>query len=262
MISYLRTFLRIFNIGITRHSTLDKLIHESDAYKNTLNDLNILSALNSLNADNANSLITNLSKSKSQICQDLFVLSHFNFKRNGYFVEFGATNGIDFSNTYLMEKEFNWNGILAEPGICWHKDLVKNRACNIDTGCVWSSSQSSLPFREADISGLSTIEAYANSDHHKVARKRGKNYFVDTISLNDLLNKYDAPHHIDYLSIDTEGSEFEILSNFDFFSYNIEVISCEHNYSPMREKIFSLLISHGYRRIFKELSFFDDYYIK
>ena len=88
-----------------------------------------------------------------------------------------------------MEKEFNWKSILAEPGICWHKDLVINRKCNIDTGCVWGNSQSCLPFKEAEISGLSTLESFTNPDHHQDARKRGKSYFFNTISLNDLLKK-------------------------------------------------------------------------
>ena len=51
--------------------------------------------------------------SKSQLKQDIFVLLETGFKRNGFFVEFGATNGIDLSNTYLLEKRFGWNGILA-----------------------------------------------------------------------------------------------------------------------------------------------------
>ena len=58
---------------------------------------------------------------------------------------------------------------------------------------------------------------------------------VETISLNDLLKKFNAPKYIDYLSIDTEGSEFEILSSLDFSKY-ISVITCEHNYSSKRKK--------------------------
>ena len=53
---------------------------------------------------------------KSQIYQDIFVLYTLNWKRNGFFVEFGATNGFDLSNSYLLEKDFGWKGILCEPG--------------------------------------------------------------------------------------------------------------------------------------------------
>ena len=66
--------------------------------------------------------------SKSQIRQDLFVLSELRFKQNGYFVDFGATNGLDISNSYLLETQFNWKGILAEPAKKWHKDLKKQKS--------------------------------------------------------------------------------------------------------------------------------------
>src|SRR3990167_7150651 len=115
----IKSSLKAFDIGITRNSTLQKLRENETAG----NDIELLLALNN---EHSTQLIRNLRKSKSQHRQDLFVLSQLNFKRNGYFVEFGATNGIDLSNTYLLEKEFGWAGILAEPAKCWHKDLKKN----------------------------------------------------------------------------------------------------------------------------------------
>ena len=57
----------------------------------------------------------NIKNTKSQINQDIFVLYTLNWKRNGFFVEFGATDGMDLSNTYLLEKDFGWRGILSEP---------------------------------------------------------------------------------------------------------------------------------------------------
>ncbi len=80
------------------------------------------------------------SKCKSQLGQEIFTLCENNFKRDGYFVEFGATNGIELSNTYVLEKEFGWNGILAEPALVWHNQLYENRSCNIDIDCVWTNS--------------------------------------------------------------------------------------------------------------------------
>ncbi len=199
-------------------------------------------------------------KSKSQLHQDLFVLCHLGFKKNGFFVEFGATNGLDLSNSYLMEKEFGWNGILAEPGTCWHKELKNNRTCNLETDCVWKDSKSVLTFNQTEVAELSTINIFSDTDSHSEDRKNGKTYEVKTISLSDLLKKYNAPKIIDYLSIDTEGSEYEILSHFDFSEYSFNVITCEHNYTPMREKLFSLLTDQGYQRVFEELSLFDDWY--
>jgi len=201
-------------------------------------------------------------KSKSQLSQDMFVLAECGFKRDGYFVEFGATNGFDLSNTYMLEKEFNWNGILAEPAIVWHPDLVANRSSHISFDCVWSSSNQSIEFNQAGEAELSTIDSFTDLDRHAGARANGQRYRVNTISLNDLLAKFNAPTNIDYLSIDTEGSEFEILNAFDFNKYNIKVITCEHNYTSMRESIYELLTSKGYVRKYEETSCFDDWYVK
>ena len=161
-----------------------------------------------------------------------------------------------------MEKEFGWTGILAEPARCWHEDLKNNRSANIETRCVWKESNLTLNFNEVDVAELSTINAYSRTDSHKKKRNQGKTYDVKTISLNELLVKYNAPHRIDYLSIDTEGSEFEILRHFDFSKHYFQVITCEHNYTPMRDKIFDLLSKNGYVRIYQKISKWDDWYIK
>jgi FkbM family methyltransferase len=201
------------------------------------------------------------SKSKSQLNQDMFVLAELGFKKDGYFVEFGATNGKDLSNTYMLEKEMNWTGIVAEPARTWHQDLQKNRNCLMDFNCVWSESGKTLEFNQVLEAELSTIDSFSDSDEHSKLREEGDKYNVNTISLMDLLKTHGAPKEIDYLSIDTEGSEFEILNAFDFDAYKIKVITCEHNFTPMREKILNLLLSKGYVRKYPEFSRFDDWYV-
>ena len=201
-------------------------------------------------------------ESKSQLKQDIFVLSETNFKQDGYFVEFGATDGITLSNTYLLETKFNWRGIVAEPLKSKYSELIKNRTCHVEDLCVWSQSGKVLEFNETRNSDLSTINQFSSSDMHIEARRSGNIFSVKTISLYDLLEKYNAPRYIDYLSIDTEGSEYEILKNFDFEKYVFKVITCEHNHTEMRDKIFTLLTSKGYVRKYKNLSRFDDWYVK
>ena len=201
------------------------------------------------------------SQSKSQLKQDLFVLMELGYKRDGYFVEFGATNGVDLSNTYLLEKELGWTGIVAEPARVWQDSLVANRNCHISFDCIWSKFHEELEFNEVAAAELSTINQFSDGDEHAQTRASGNTYPVYTCSLNDLLEKYKAPKEIDYLSIDTEGSEFEILNAFDFDAYKIKVITCEHNYTPMRDQIFKLLLSKGYVRKYTEYSYFDDWYV-
>lgn len=197
------------------------------------------------------------SESRSQILQDLFVLSQTNFKECGYFVEFGAADGTRLSNTYLLEKKFHWEGIAAEPARVWHDALRRNRNCHIEVSCVWSSTGQALPFAESALHELSTVAGRSD------AKPRGfrRAYDVPSISLLDLLAKYDAPRNIDYLSIDTEGSEYEILKAFDFAEYRIGIVTCEHNYQPHREQIWKLMLGAGYRRVLAELSEFEDWYV-
>jgi len=202
-----------------------------------------------------------LQKSHAQLRQDIFVLSELNYKKNGYFVEFGATNGLDLSNTYLLETQYNWTGILAEPAIRWHAELSKNRTAKIDKRCVWRYTGETLIFNETDSPELSTLDSFSSCDGHAQAREGGKKYSVKTVSLEDLLTENHAPNFIDYLSIDTEGSEFDILENFDFQRYKFRVITCEHNYSPMREKLSALFQKNGYQKKYENVSKFDDWWV-
>jgi FkbM family methyltransferase len=227
-----------------------------------------LKVIRALGPANYKSTIRLLSKSRSQFRQDLFVISETqhkiqNNKKGGYFVEFGATNGIDLSNTYLLETELSWTGILAEPARLWEKQLKANRPnASVETLCVWKDSNSKLIFHETDIPELSTIDSFSDGDVHGNIRLAGKKYEVHTISLNDLLIKHKAPKYIDYLSIDTEGSEYEILKAFNFNEFSFGIITVEHNYTPQREMIFALLTSHGYKRKYEDISACDDWYVK
>jgi FkbM family methyltransferase len=202
-----------------------------------------------------------LPASRSQIRQDLVALALTGKKRNGFFVEFGATNGIRYSNSYLLETLFSWHGILCEPAKIWHSELLLNRKCAIDFGCVWSESNSTMEFVEAHSAELSTVGKFAFSDLHATQRENGKTYKIQTISLVDLLEKHNAPLVIDYLSIDTEGSEFQILEKFPFDEYKFKFITCEHNYSENQELVKDLLEKEGYKRILQDFSDFEDWFI-
>jgi FkbM family methyltransferase len=253
MIKIINKILRCFKIIILRKTTFDHLITKDYL-------IQIIELLKIVKKKQINYILNNFKYSKAQLFQDFFVLSQLNFRKKGFFVEFGATNGFDLSNTFLLEKKFGWRGILCEPAKIWHKELKKKRKVKIETKCVWKKSNLTLTFNEANIAELSTIKEYSSSDCHKNNRK-GNSYTVETVSLEDLLNKYKAPKIIDYLSIDTEGSEFEILSVFNFNKYKFRVITCEHNYTANRRKVFLLLTKYGYKRKFKKLSKFDDWYV-
>jgi FkbM family methyltransferase len=199
--------------------------------------------------------------SKSQLGQDLLALIGSGAKKNGFFVEFGAADGVALSNSYLLEKEFGWSGILCEPSRSWHEDLKKNRSCTIEFRCVYSRTGEQIGFSENYIGELSGITEFTGDDRHGLINRTTNSYQVETISLLDLLVEHNAPRHVDFLSVDTEGSEFEILNAFDFSRYSFGAIAVEHNYSSSRERVRALLISKGYLQAYPQLSHFDDWYL-
>lgn len=198
-------------------------------------------------------------RSVSQLGQDTWVLENTDYKKNGYFVEFGATNGILLSNTFLLEAGFGWKGICAEPNPYFFNQLKENRQCITSPACISGETGREVEFIMADVFG--GFAEYANDDMHGEKRSayvdQGKVQTLPTISLHDFLKENKAPKKIDYLSIDTEGSEYEILSNFPFEKWDIQLLSIEHNFTPLREKIHELLVKNGYERIKVE---WDDWY--
>jgi hypothetical protein len=250
----LQSWFRRLGIGLTSTAELERLARRAAMG----DDLDFLLSLPSESAAEA---LKVLSQSRSQIRQDLFVLATLGFKRDGYFVEFGATDGVELSNTHLLEKGFGWRGILAEPARCWHDALRANRSAIIETQCLWTKTGARLTFNEVEVAEYSTVGTFSDGDLHRAERRRGRTYTVDTNSLNDLLVAHAAPPVIDYLSIDTEGTEYEILRHFDFSKARFNVITCEHNDTPVRADIYALLTRHGYRRVLENVSRFDDWYV-
>ncbi len=198
--------------------------------------------------------------STSQLGQDLWVIERSGGRHGGYFVEFGATDGVRLSNTYLLETALHWRGLCAEPHPRFFEQLRRNRRCTVSNACVGASTGEWVDFVFAEEYGgmardmerdmhAATRRAYWASEAH-----RGR---LQTVSLHDLLETHGAPRDIDYLSIDTEGSEYAILAAFPFARWNIRLITVEHNFSPDRERIRQLLEPLGYRRTEAQ---WDDWY--
>ena len=184
--------------------------------------------------------------------QDLLVDFLLN-KEKGYYCEVGACDGLVHSNTYFLEKNKKWSGILCEPASFWIEKLKLNRPNSIiETLPIFSISDQIINFKEVE-GGRSFIENRKKNQNENIKE-------LNTISLNDLFSKNNVKE-IDYLSIDTEGTEFEILETLNFEIYRPKIITIEHNYKNYRKRIFKFLEKKKYKRIFKSVSRFDDWYI-
>ncbi len=205
---------------------------------------------------------------KSQLYQDVFASFIIGNKFEKTFLEFGATDGLELSNSYMLENSDSWKGVLSEPSPQWHELLKKNRKnTKIITKCIWSESGKKLDFFMSDVGVLSTINEFLESDKSSMPgntlerKKSGKVISVETISLNDVIKEYFNNVSPSYISIDTEGSEYEILKSFSLDVYRPKVFTIEHNFTDYQNKIDQLMNSQNYTRIFRDLTAFDAWYI-
>lgn len=208
-------------------------------------------------------LLTCVTTSPSQMGQDALALMMSGRSDTPFFVEAGACDGIYCSNTLLLEKEYGWTGILCEPARVWHQDLHKNRQCVIDGRALWSTSGEQLQFRQTELPNLSTLDGFVDRDLHAQSRQAGEVYDVESISLRDLLSVHNAPSYIDFLSLDTEGTELAILENFPFDEYSFGFIACEHNNTDNYAHIVCLLENNGYILLseFRAISLGDAWFV-
>ncbi len=195
----------------------------------------------------------------SQLGQDKNVIHFYNYDeaKKGFFVEIGAWDGIALSNTYALEK-IGWKGICVEPLPDRYAELVKNRSCKTYNNAVDAIGGRSLEFVVAGmLSGDINRIDVDRINREGVAEKK---ISVTTINFTEMLDDAMAPSFIEFLSLDTEGSEFDILAGLDHAKYKFGYISVEHNYKePIRSKIRDLLTSKGYT--YKGENQWDDDYV-
>lgn len=194
--------------------------------------------------------------SHSQFGQDLWVLEKFPIN-NGFFVDVGFSNGVSLSNTYLLELN-GWSGIGIDP-LAHNYQQRKNT--RIFKEAVYSESDLELNFAKHGV--LSGFFDDMNVEKFKTMITEANAEFIKlkTKSLDQILSLADCPSFIHYMSLDTEGSEYEILKTFPFDKYSFGCITIEHNYvEPQRNSIRTLLESHGYV-LDKQLKI-DDCYVQ
>jgi hypothetical protein len=208
-----------------------------------------------LNKENIfNFILKNHKKSNSQIFQDLFVLYYTKSKKNGFFIEIGGGNGFDLSNTYLLEKKFKWTGIICEPNKVLQKNISNLRSAKLIKEPITRRC-------------LKNINFYENIDPYQSSIIKINNFKevvkINSLSLNYLLKDFKNNKAIDYISIDTEGNEVEILRNFNFKKFKVKIFTIEHNFNKInRKKILRIMKKNKYKRVHQNISYMDDWYIK
>ncbi len=202
----------------------------------------------------------------SQAGQDKYVHEQF-FKhvKTGTFLDIGAHDGIDKSNSYFFESALGWKGICVEPIPEVFESLEKNRKCIcVNAGLSDKNGMTKFWRIEGYSEMLSGIAENYNDSHkerieREIQQHNGKKIEIDIkiYDINTLLKEHGFSH-IDYCTIDVEGSEEKILSVLNEKEFDITVFTVENNYKD--KSLRNLMKSKGYK--LHSVLDFDDVYVK
>ena len=193
----------------------------------------------------------------SQLHQDMQALEYLECKKDGFYVDIGANDGKQISNTFVMDTVFNWRGLCIEP----FPANMEQRSCPVLRTVVSNVTGDKVQFEheggEDSRDVLGGMKDTIDPDDRHDAESTVYNF--TTVTMTTLLDKHHAPAVLDFVSIDVEGAEFLVLQGFDFKKYCIQFMTIEHNgYEPMRSDIRDIMEASGHAYAGREG--FDDYY--
>lgn len=186
----------------------------------------------------------------SHIGQDNWVAEVFKYKKSGFFLDFGAFDGLLTSNTYFLEKHLGWFGICVEPNPTYYAQLCGVRNCVSVNVALFPESRKSMEFFDAH--GLSCFSGLVDGDTMAHTRRSiiRKTIYVDTLNPTELLGRFSAPEYIDYMSLDIEGAEAEVLKALDLEKYKIALMTIEHAENQEKKAaLIEYLAPHGYESV-------------
>ena len=188
--------------------------------------------------------------------QDLFALWASGGKRGGTFVEFGAIDGLVDSNTLLLEESFGWTGLLIEP-LPWYEGLLhRNRQrSEIVIGAIDPEYPERPTTLELTVAGpVSSLKKYEAGDEHAGTRRRlGVPLQVEGLNLTNIMKDKLPGRRIDFMSIDVEGAELDILRKFPFEQFDISAMCVEVNdRDDDRRELIEIGRKNGFRTAFDE----------
>lgn len=191
----------------------------------------------------------------SQDGQDRYLETNvFKSHKNGIYVDVGAYDGVDINNTLYFEKTHNWTGVNVEPMKESFDQLVMNRPRSINLNCAVCNSDGETEFfnNTGHTKLISGIKSTFDSRHlqrlHNENRSWGSTtelIKVPTKRMETICDDHQIVH-INYLSIDVEGAEFEVIKSINFDKVFIDVIGFENNYDDVSVPIIAYLNDKGY----------------
>lgn len=186
----------------------------------------------------------------SQAGQDRWVIRDvFDYKTGGFFVDIGAFDGINLSNTYRLEKSLGWSGLCIEAEPDTFEQLKRNRRCACVNACVGPDG-CEVEF----VAGRGPDSGIVVTDYPRITGSTVLR--MATLPIERILDDAGAPATIDYLTLDVEGMEQEVMSSFPFHKRRFMCATIERPSQVLRET----LEKEGYLMV-AELPGLDAFYI-
>jgi hypothetical protein len=185
------------------------------------------------------SLLPREQKFFSQARQDEVVLSLLRNKTNGYFVDLASNDATILSNSYALEKHYGWKGLCIEPNPAYWYNLTHAREnCELVGAVVGRNRMDQVDFKFNGLEHGGIVgDGFDNGPHLK--HSSSKEY---TVTLSEIFRKFQVPRVIDYLSLDVEGAEEFIMTEFPLTDYRIRIMTIERP----KERLRTYLESQGY----------------
>lgn len=195
----------------------------------------------------------------SQIGQDKWVSEKiFPGVKNGFFLDVGSGDGTFNSNTKALEQK-GWSGICVDP---FPKNM-QDRTCQTFKEVVSSESGKKVKFSTGGQDNRDSFWGGITDTIGPAVRATiptAPSVELSTVTLADILERANAPHFIQFMSLDIEGGELNALKGFPFDKYRIGALDVEHFWEePKRSQIKALMESHGYKRV--HTWYWDDFYV-
>jgi len=171
----------------------------------------------------------------------------FKNMRDGVFVEFGAIDGLITSNSLFFERELGWTGLCIEPIPEMYEKLKQNRKCICEQYAIAEAEGKEEFMENKDCVGWSGLHRTIENEHWERISKQAPTVDIITVpttTIGTLLEKHKL-YKIDYMTIDTEGNEFEIIKGFNFSQFEVAVFDIENNFGNNRVK--RIMSRAGYR---------------
>jgi len=176
-------------------------------------------------------------ESFAQVGQDSIILDLLG--PNGFFIDLAANDALDLTNTLALERK-GWTGLCVEPNpVYWYG--LSHRKCTVVGALVAGTKSEQVKVKFRGVFG-----GIVGKLDNKLANRKNEPQAPEvtryTAPITEVLKKFQVPTTIDYLSLDVEGSEFEIMKDFPFETYTIRVLTVERP----NKKLKALLQEKGY----------------